>query len=375
MEIIQFEPEHKALRDQFINFPFSLYQNDPNWVPPLRMDIRNIFNRKKHGFFNHGEAQFLLAIENGKTVGRMVTLANINPQNGKYNSTGNFYFFEAVNDFNVAQKMLNRSVAWAKDRKLGKLFGPKGMTPLDGLGILVNGFEYRPAFGIPYNPSYYPDFLIKFGFKKLLENESGLIINDRFSLPEKVFRASEIVRKKKGLSILSMHSRRDLREAASMLGNLYNQVLNNSENSIPLSQQDINTMAAGLLWIAQPELVKIIMKNDQPIGFLLTYPDISVALQKAKGRLFPLGWIRMLWQKTHSTWLNVNGIGIIDEYRGMAGTALLFSELFKSVKANPQFKFSEIIQIGIENERMRQELAGMGIDFYKKHALFELNLE
>jgi hypothetical protein len=375
MEIIQFEPENKYLRDQFINFPFSLYKEDFNWVPPIRRDIKGIFNRKKHGFYDHGDAQFLLVMENEKPVGRMVTLANFKKKGGGFNSTGHFYLFEVIDDYDIARKMLDRSIAWVKERNITKLFGPKGMTPLDGLGFLVEGFDLRPAFGMPYNLPYYSEFFSRYGFKKVLETGSGLIDNEDFTLPEKVLQAAEIIQRRKGWRVLTCHSRKDLRNIARDLGRLYNEALNDSEESIPLSSGDIKTMVNGLLWIAQPELIKIIVKNEEPIGFLLAYPDISEGLQKTKGRLFPLGWLQLLWQKYHSEWLNINGIGIIEKYRGMAGTALLYSELYKSVKSNPQFKYTEVIQIGFENERMRHELSGMGIEFYKTHALFELEIK
>ncbi len=143
---------------------------------------------------------------------------------------------------------------------------------------------------------------------------------------------------------------------------------------MPLSDEDIATITRGLLWIAQPELIKLILKGDQPVGFLLAYPDISAGLQATRGRVFPFGWIRLLWEKSHSPWIDINGAGIIAEYRGMAATALLFAELFHSVTASGQFDHAEVIQIGVENERMRRELQGMGIDFYKTHALFELQI-
>jgi len=116
------------------------------------------------------------------------------------------------------------------------------------------------------------------------------------------------------------------------------------------------------------------MKGDQAIGFLLTYPDVSQALQQTQGRIFPFGWIRILWEKSHSKRVNINGIGVIEKYRGMAGTAVLFSELYDSVTSSDQFTHAEVIQIGLENERMRHELREIGIDFNKTHAMFALDI-
>jgi len=227
---------------------------------------------------------------------------------------------------------------------------------------------------MPYNPEYYADFLIKYGFSQVNESESGYINIDSISLPEKIFKAAELVKQKKGLYTLQINTNKDLRNAVSILGLMYNAALVGDESGVPLTQNDLNTMAKGLMWIAQPKLVKIIMKDDQAIGFLLAYPDVSKALQATHGRILPFGWVRILWEKYHTKCININGIGMVDAYRGMAGTAVLFSELYDSVSSSRQFKYAEVIQIGVENDRMRRELHDLGIDFYKTHAMYELNI-
>lgn len=245
---------------------------------------------------------------------------------------------------------------------------------MDGLGMLVRGFEYRPAFGMTYNPKYLPEFLMKYGFQIERETESGFMDARGFKLPEKVLKAAKLVQKRKGFRVLQMKSRQDLRKALFHLGDMYNQALTGTEGNVPLAEGDPQTMARGLLWLAKPELIKLIMKDDKPLGFLLAYTDVSAALQATNGRIFPLGWIRLLWEKHHTHMININGVGIIEEYRGLAATALLFAELNQSATASGQFDCAEVIQIGTKNLRMRRELREMGINFYKSHALFELKI-
>lgn len=367
MEILTFGPENKRLIRQFIRLPFTLYESDPNWVPPLRMDMRLAFNHRRHGFYRHGEVQCLLAVDDNRPVGRLMMLHDhANPS-----QTARFYYFESENDHEIVRQLFNAGTAWAKSRGLNKIFGPKGMTPLDGLGMLVRGFEYRPTFGMPYNPPYYPGLLEACGFIRVREAESGYLDPTCFDLPEKVLRAADIIQKKKGFHVLKLSSRKDLRKAVNLLGEMYNAALTGTEGNTPLTDQDLRSMTNGLLWIAQPGLIKLIFKEEQPVGFLLAYPDIAKGLQATRGRVFPFGWIRILWEKRHSDLIDINGAGVSAEYRGLAATALLFSEMYRSVTASGQFKHGEVIQIGTENERMRAELRGMGIEFYKSHALFE----
>jgi hypothetical protein len=136
----------------------------------------------------------------------------------------------------------------------------------------------------------------------------------------------------------------------------------------------MDSLANQLIWLADPKLVKLVMKNDKAVGFLLAYPDISRALQRTRGRLFPFGWLTLLFELRHTDWINVNGAGLLPEYRGSGGTAILYSELFKSVTENPRYRHAEIVQIGVENENMQREMENFGIDFYKMHRTYQRDL-
>ncbi len=133
-------------------------------------------------------------------------------------------------------------------------------------------------------------------------------------------------------------------------------------------------MTNQMLWIADPKLIKIVMKDDRPVGFLFAYPDISAALQKTKGRLFPFGWLTILRELRTTDWININGAGMIEEYRGLGGTAILYSEIFKSVTENPRYHHAEVVQIGLENDKMQREMQNFGIDFYKMHRTYVKDL-
>jgi hypothetical protein len=136
-----------------------------------------------------------------------------------------------------------------------------------------------------------------------------------------------------------------------------------------LTDDEIKGLANQLLWFADPSLVKIVMKGNEAVGFLLAYPDISAALQRTKGKLLPAGWLEMLKELRRTKWININGIGMIEGYRGLGGTALLFNEMFKSVKES-RYRFADLVQVGLENQNMLRELRELGIDFYKQHRVY-----
>lgn len=370
MKIVQFSPKNRRVRKLFLRLPFELYREDPNWVPPLAFDQRRIFNTHQHSFYRHGEAAFFLVLDGKQVLGRLAVLNNRDFNAFNQSRTAHFYLFECVNEGEVAQGLFDAGCRWAKQRGLDRISGPKGMTPLDGLGLLVRGFDHRPAFGMPYNPAYYPDLISGCGFRKVSESVSGYLAPD-LAFPEKVQRVAERVQERRGFKVMKMRSRRDLRHAVRLLGEMYNGALAGTEDTMPLTSRDLKTMAQGLLWIAQPGLVKLIMKGEEPAGFLLAYPDISAAIQQCRGRLFPWGWAHLLLEKQKTAWVNINGAGIVEKYRGLGATALLYHELHKTITESGQFDHAEVVQIGVENERMLLELRGMGIDFYKAHGIFE----
>jgi hypothetical protein len=151
---------------------------------------------------------------------------------------------------------------------------------------------------------------------------------------------------------------------------MYNDSLEGTTGNTPLTDEEIQTLADQIQWFADPKLIKIVLKDDEPVGFLLAYPDISAAVQRTRGRVFPFGWVDLLLELKRTKWVNVNGAGIIEKYRGLGGTALLFSEMQKSI-VEGGFEHADIVQIGVDNDKMQRELRDLGIDFYKTHRLYE----
>jgi hypothetical protein len=370
MKIIEINPSDRYRIEQFLDLPFKIYKNNPQWVPPLEADNRRIFNRQKNPFYKHSEAAFFLALSaDGAAIGRVAFLKNQHFNEFNHEQTAFFYLFECVQDFEAAHGLFSAGFEWAKQHGLNTVIGSRGFSTLDGLGLLVHGFEHRPALGIPYNLEYYPALVESVGFTAQSDIVSGYLSGEAL-IPEKIHQISELVQKRRGLSIPQYKSRTDLRPLISKLKDLFNGMMEGTTGNIPLTDEEAKSIANQLLWLCDPKLIKVIMKGDNPVGFLLAYPDISAALQRTKGRLFPIGWLSLWLEKQRTEWVNINGAGILEEYRGLGGTAILFSEMEKSIHAG-RYKHAEIVQIGIENDRMQRELRDMGIDFYKTHRIYQ----
>lgn len=369
MNVTQVELSNKKRVREFLDLPFRIYKDFPQWVPPLRMDDRLRLDPKRYPFYRHSQAAFFLASEGPHILGRIAAIDNRLYNQHNDEMTAFFYMFESENRQDVADGLFEAACGWARKRGLTKIFGPKGFTALDGFGLLVRGFEHRPAFSLPYNPAYYLGLIEAAGFEAERDAASGYLgVDIRF--PARIHELAERIAARRDLRIARYRTRKDLRAFVPKLKDLYNSALRGTAGNAPLTDAEVKMMANQLLWFADPRLLKIVYRGDEPIGFLMAYPDISAALQKTRGRIFPFGWITLLREFKRTDWLNINGAGLLPEYRGSGGTAVLYSELFKSVVETGQFKHAEVVQIGMENEKMRRDLKNFGIDFYKIHRTY-----
>ncbi len=374
--IVEIDTTNRRQVRQFLDLPFRLYRDAPQWVPPLVSDVRRMLDRKRHPFYRHSDAAFFLALDAaGTAVGRVAVLDNRNYNAYNHEHTAFFYLFECANDPATAQSLFDAAFVWARARGLDRVYGPKGFTALDGMGLLVEGFEHRPAFGIPYNLPTYPALLESAGFTTVSDVLSGYLSGETV-FPEQIHRIAERGQERRGLRVARFRRRKDLRALIPDLQAMYNAAIEGTPGNVPLTDDEVRTMAAQLLWFADLRLIKLVMARDaetgkeHPVGFLFAYPDISAAVQRHKGRLFPFGWLDMLLELRRTDWLNINGAGIIEEYRGLGGTAILFSELYKSI-AERGAQHVDVVQIGADNDRMLRDLRDFGVDFYKTHRMYQ----
>lgn len=373
MEILQLDLANRKQVQDFLSLPFRIYRDIPQWVPPLAMDERARLTPRRYPFYRHSAAAFFLAYENGYAIGRLAVLDNRLYNDYNHEKTAFFYLFECENNLQAARGLFESAFDWARGRGLDKMIGPKGFTALDGLGLLVKGFERHPAFGLPYNLSYYPALIEAVGFETAGENVSGYMSAD-LRFPERIHELAVRIQERRGLTIARFRTRRDLRALVPCLKDLYNAALGGTRGGTPITDAEAQALAGQMLWFADPKLIKVVMKDYQPVGFLFAYPDISAALQRTKGRLFPFGWLTVLLELRTTDWININGAGMMEEYRGLGGTAILYSEMFKSVTENPRYRHAEVVQIGLENDRMQREMQNFGIDFYKMHRMYQRSL-
>jgi GNAT superfamily N-acetyltransferase len=371
LNIEKIDTENKVQVKRFVDLPYRLYEDCPQWVPPLYMDAYLPLNRKKHPFFEHSEADFFLAVREGEVVGRIC--AGINRRFNDYHHTkkAQFYYFEAIDDLGVARALFDTAMEWARERGMDMMVGPKGLSPFDGYGILVEGFEHRQMMTMMnYNFDYYPKLLEALGFEKEVDFVSCYLPADSFKIPERVERIAKRVLERGDLWVKNFKSKRELVQWAPRIGYAYNKAFIHNWEYYPFTEGDVKYAVDNVFMIADRRLIKLIIHKDEIVGFLFAFPDVSGALQRAKGRLLPFGIVDILLEMNRTKTISGNGMGILPEFQGKGGNAVLYYEMGKTVLGFNQFAHVEMTQVAETTHQMRADLKNLNGVEYKNHRVF-----
>lgn len=357
---------------QFIALPFSLYRDCPQWVPPIVPDMKLALNRDKYPFYRHSAADFFVAEDSEQTLGRIAVIENRRYNAYHQSKTAFFYFFEAIEDLEVARALFDAASDWARDRGLDVIIGPRGLLRADAHGLLVEGFEHRPAVGVPYNYPYYADFLKDVGFEKEIDYLSAHLSGD-YDLPQRFYNVAEKVKERRGFWVKSFISKRELRRWVPEIQGINNEAFTEVWGYYPIDEAETNAIADRFLAVADPRMIKLVMKEDEVIGFVIGYPDVSAGIQRANGRLWPFGWIHILLEFKRTKWANFNGAGLLPEHQGVGANAVLYTELAKSV-LEFSFEHADLVQVAETNTKSMGEVNAAGAEWYKRHRIYRREL-
>ena len=371
LTIEKVDTNNKSQVRRFVMFPYHLYKDCPQWVPPLFLDAYLPLNRKKHPFFDHSDGDFYIAVRDGHDVGRVAALVN-NPFNEVHKTKkSQFYFFDSENDQEIANALFQAVFDWTKAHSLDTVVGPKGLSAFDGYGILIEGFEHRQMMTMMnYNYDYYPRLVEHLGFEKEVDFVSCYLPGTAFDIPERVVRITQRVMKKGKLTVKRFKNKRELISWAQRIGQAYNKTFIHNWEYYPFSQREIDFIVDNIMTVADHRLIKIILHGEEVVGFLFAFPDVSAALQRAHGRLFPFGIFELLLEMKRTKGVSGNGMGILPEHQGSGGNALLYYELGKTLQEFGQFEHIEMTQVAETTRQMRADLKNLNGVEYKNHRVY-----
>jgi hypothetical protein len=236
----------------------------------------------------------------------------------------------------------------------------------------VEGFEHRQMMNMMnYNYAYNPSMVENLGFEKEVDFVSCYAPVGQFSVPERIHRIAEKVRQRGSLQVQYFNSKKDLKAWAKRIGKLYNDSFVNNWEYAPMTEREIDFILQNLLTVADPRLIKIITHDQDAVGFLFGFPDVSASFQRIKGRLLPFGIFDLLLELRRTEWIAVNGTGILPEYQGRGGNALMYAEMEKTVRdPHYHFKHADMTQVAETAVQMRHDLVNLGGKMYKNHRVY-----
>ena len=323
------EVNSKKLLKDFIKFPFTLYKDNPYWVPPLLSDEMETFDKTKNPVFKNAEAYFYLALRDNKIVGRVAAIINWEEVHQLGKKKTRFGWFDVINDIEVTKALLEKVTELGKKHHMEHIEGPMGFSNLDKVGCLTEGFDQLSTAIGWYNHPYYIEHFQALGFqveKKYIESEFSF---ENVSY-ESISKAATIIKARYGFKPINFTSTKEIVPYVDRLFELFNESYAQLQSFVAVNKHQIEYFKKKYIPFVNPEYIKFIEDTEgKIISFAIVMPNYAQAQQQIKGKLFPFGFLKMLQAKKHSKEAVFYLIGITPEYQSKGVTALIFDEYYK----------------------------------------------
>ena len=342
----------KGMLKEFIEFPLELYKNCDKWVPSFESDEYSTLGPDNPSLA-FCERELFLARQNGKTVGRVAAILNKKANEKWKEKSVRFGWIDFIEDFDVCKALIDTVIAWGQERGAEKIKGPLGFTDMDREGLLVEGFENESPFTVIYNYPYYPEYLERLGFTKDVDWTQRVL-----NVPEEkpaMFNFADRISERYGIRIYRANSIKQMARRGREMFHVLNEAFAGLYEYTQLSQDQIDGYVKQYAPVLDKDLVAFVVnEKDELIGFTVTMPHISAAVRKARGRIFPFGWIHLLpalSPKRNDT-TEALLIGILPAYQAKGAAVLMFNYLLenyhrlgvKHMLLNPQLEENHKVQ-------------------------------
>ena len=358
--------------EPFIDVAWRVNRGDPAWVPPLRRNVKELLDRRRHPFHRHADVAYFVARRNGDVVGRVAAILNRRHNEFHGDRAGFFGFFDAINDDEVAGSLMRTAETWLRIHGVDRMVGPVNFSTNEECGVLVEGFDSSPAVMMPHNPAYYAGLLERAGLAKQTDLLAYRLEGDP---PERL--AAGLSRlgtdDRNGFRIRPLDLRR-LSGEMQIIKRLYHAAWEKNWGFVPMTDDEFAFMAGELRPIVDPSLC-LIAENDQeePIGFSITLPDVHQAIKTLDGRLFPFGVVKYLLSKRKIDNLRILALGVDPRFRRRGVDAALYLHTWQTGQAKG-YRTAEASWILENNWPMRRALERLGARSFKTYRLYGRSL-
>ncbi len=323
--------ETRKEKSQLFKFPWQLYRDDPNWIPPLRQAQLELLNYRHHPFYDRADIQTFLALRDGRPCGRVAAIINKMHNERHREQRGFFGFFECIDDQVVANGLFDAARDWFAQRKITAIRGPVNPSMNYECGLLIDGFDSPPTFMMTYNPPYYPTLIENWGFSKAQDMYAFWGHVDMLATQDKKLRfiADEVYRRF-DIKWRQLDRTRFAEDVRTFL-DIYNRAMDGGWGFVPMSEGEIEHMSAGLKHLIVPEITAAADIDGKTVGAVLGLLDYNPRIRRINGRLFPFGFIRLLANKKAIKRVRLLSANVVPELQKWGVGLALLDQLLPSV--------------------------------------------
>lgn len=336
----------------FVKFPTSLYKDNAYFVPAIVKEELNAIKPKENPVYNNADASFFLAYKENKIVGRVAAIINWIEIKEQQKSKVRFGWFDVINDIEVTKKLISTVIDYGKTHNLQTIEGPVGFSNMDKAGLLTKGFNELNTMITWYNAPYYKEHLLALNFE-----EAATWVEFKIKIPTetrpKVVKVAQIIQKRYKLKIVRFKKTKEILPHVNRMFELLNKTYNELQTFVPIQQYQIEHYKKKYIPFVNPDYITCVAnENDEIIAFSIIMPSFSKALQKAKGKLFPFGFLHIMKAQRFNDTAAFYLIGVDPEYQNKGVAALIFKEMnevflrngITKVETNPELIENKAIQ-------------------------------
>tara|TARA_B100000795_G_C22748858_1_gene418503 strand:+ start:86 stop:1216 length:1131 start_codon:yes stop_codon:yes gene_type:complete len=318
---------------QFVKFPFSIYKNNPYWVPPIIKEELEVLSKDSNPAFENAEARFFIAIRKGTIVGRIAAIINWYEVKEQKIQKMRFGWYDVIDDIEVSKVLISKVQEIGKENNLVYMEGPVGFSNLDKVGVLIDGFDHIGTMITWYSLPHYKEHLEQLGFVKEKE-----YLESKFKLSNidgpYYQRISKLIKHRFKLTSLNFSKTKDIMPYVNEMFDLFNKTYATLSSYVPISNNQIDYFKKKYISFINPDFIKFVVdENGKLVAFGIMMPSFSEALQKANGKLFPFGIFHLLKAKRNVKTVTSYLIGVDPKYQNKGITAIIFSDFTISFNA------------------------------------------
>ncbi len=362
--------ETRSQQQRFIRLPWRIYADDPCWMPPVIMSQQELLGFRKHPFYERSKSRSFLATRGGRDVGRITAVVNAGHIDRYKEQRGFFGFFECDEDTAASRALFQAAGDWLHAQGMTCIRGPANPTLNYECGLLIEGFDTPPFFMMTHNRPWYAQLVEDAGFGKIEDmfafwGETSML----GGLDPKLVTMVEGVKERFGVTIRPLDRRRFADEVRTFL-HIYNESLGGTWGFVPLTSGEIDHMAASLKYLIEPELTLVAEVEGKPVGAVFCLLDYNPRIKAIDGRLFPFGFLRLLWNKKAIKRLRAISTNVIPEYQAWGIGLVLMNGLYERFMkwGLREVEFSWVLE---SNYLSRRTLERGGALVTKKYRMYQ----